>query len=170
MSCSEFEKRIYLYRELSATERKITDVHIAQCELCTALALRVVQQQEMINKARSVKPMLNNPGRLTQRIMNAVERKEKPLSLFNEMTSFLDRLFVRYAFSALSILMIALFYIEQRNANQAQPVAKVEIKQGPILNTSAFLKTHFIRRQKKETTISISRYSYYRSERAVKTL
>ena len=145
-------------------------MHISQCELCTALALQVVQHQEMINKARLVKPMLNNPGRLTHRIMNAVERKEKPMSLFNGMASFLDHLFVRYAFSALSVLLVALFYIEQRNLNQAQPVAKVEIKQGPILNTSAFLKTHFIRRQKKETTISISRYSYYRSERAEKTL
>lgn len=170
MNCSESEKRIYLYRELSATERRITDAHIAQCELCTALASRVVQQQEMITKARSVKPMLNNPDRLTQSIMNSVERKEKPMSLINGMTSLLDHLFVRYAFSALSILLVALFYIEQRKANPAQPIAKVEIKQGPTLNTSAFLKTHLISRQKRETTISISRYPYHRSERAIKTL
>ncbi len=170
MNCSEFEKRIYLYRELSATERKITDEHVAQCELCNAIASRVLQQEEMINKARSVKPMIKNPEWLTQSIMNSVEGKEKPVSLFNGMTSFLDHLFVRYAFSALSILLVAWFYTEQQNANPAQPVAKVEIKQGPILNTSAFLKTHLMNRQKSETTISISRYSYHRPERAVKTL
>ena len=170
MNCSEFEKRIYLYREISAAERKIADEHIALCESCSAIASRVLQQQERIHKIRTVKPAIKDPEWLTQRIMNAVERKAKPVSLFNGMTSFLDHLFVRYAFSALSILLVALFYFEQQNTNPAQPVAKVEIKQGPILNTSAFLKTHLMSRQKKEKTISISRYSYHRPEGAVKTL
>jgi len=115
-------------------------------------------------------PAIKDPEWLTQRIMNEVERKEKPASLLIGMTSLLDNLFVRYAFSALSVLLITFFFIQQQKVSLAQPVAKVEIKQGPILNTSSFLKTHLMSRQKRETSHSISRYSYHKSERVAKTL
>ncbi len=170
MNCSEFEKRIYLYRELTVTEREITDQHIAHCESCSALAAQVFQQQEMVRMVSSVKSTVKDPEWLTQRIMNSVERKEKRISRSDGIATFLDSLFVRYAFSALSILLIAFFYVEQQSADQVQPIAKIEIKEGTVLNTSSFFKSHLNSRQKKETTLSISRYSYNRSERLVKTL
>jgi predicted anti-sigma-YlaC factor YlaD len=170
MNCSECEKRIYLYRELTPNEKKITDEHIAHCSSCRTIALKALQQQEVIRKVRSVKSMPQDPAWLTQRIMNSIERKESHVSRVGGIATFLDSLFVRYAFSFLSIVLIAFFYIEQGDAHQVDIVAKVEIKQGTILNTSSFLKTHLKNRENRETTISVSRYSYHRSERIVKTL
>lgn len=170
MNCSEFEKRIYLYQELTIAERKITDEHVARCESCRALAWLLLQQQEIIRKAKPLKPVINDPEWLTQRIMNSVERKEKPVSQLDGIKSFLDNLFVRYAFSAISVLLITFFYIEHQDISRSQMVARVDIKQGTILNTSNFLKTHLKSRQHREKTISVSRYSHYRSERVIKTL
>ena len=170
MNCRDFEKRIYLYRELSATEIKLMDEHMAQCGSCRAIASGVHHHQQLIEKVRLIKPVIKDPEWLTQRIMNSVEGRERPASLLNAMASFFDHLFVRYAFGALSILLIAFFFIEQQDMNHTQPVAKVEIKQGAILDTGSFLKMHVKSRQNRQPTISISRYSHLRSERVVKTL
>lgn len=170
MNCSEFEKRIYLYQELTSAERKITDEHVARCESCRAMVSLLLQQQEIIRKAKPLKPLINDPEWLTQRIMNSVERKEKHVSQLDGIKSFLDNLFVRYAFSAISVLLITFFFIEHQNVSRVQMVAKVEIKQGTILNTSNFLKTHLKSRQHREKTISVSRFSHYRSDRVIKTL
>lgn len=170
MNCSEFEKRIYLYQELTSAERKITDEHIARCESCRAMVSLLLQQQEIIRKAKPLKPVINDPEWLTQRIMNSVERKEKHVSQLDGIKSFLDNLFVRYAFSAISVLLITFFFIEHQNVSRVQMVAKVEIKQGTILNTGNFLKTHLKSRQHREKTISVSRFSHYRSDRVIKTL
>jgi predicted anti-sigma-YlaC factor YlaD len=170
MSCSEFEKRIYLYQELTSAERNITDEHVARCESCRAMASLLLQRQEIIRKAKSIKPVIHDPEWLTQRIMNSIERKEKPVSQLDGIKSFLDNLFVRYAFSAISVLLIAFFFIEHQAVNRAQIVANAEIKQGTILKTSNFLKAHLKSRQNREKTISVSRYSYHKSERVIKTL
>ncbi|MBK5277658.1 MAG: hypothetical protein JJE09_02225 [Bacteroidia bacterium] len=171
MNRCEFEKRIYLYRELTSVEKEITDVHIAQCQSCSELATRVFQEQNLISNIGSSKFSVKNSQQLTQRIMNSIERAEKSTSGFNGLITFLDSLFVRYAFSALSILLITFFYMEQQHeGHKAQTINKIEVNHGSILNTSSFLKAHQKRREDKEKTISASRYSYNRSERIVKTL
>jgi predicted anti-sigma-YlaC factor YlaD len=170
MNCSEFEKRIYLYRELTVKEKEFTDKHIAHCESCSALATRLFQQQEMVRKISSVKPMVTDPEWLTQRIMNSVQRKDKRTSYLDSVASFLNSLLVRYAFSVLSIALMAFFYVEQQASEQTKIVAKVEITQGAILNTGSFLRSHLNSRQRREQVLSISRYTYNRSERFSKTL
>jgi predicted anti-sigma-YlaC factor YlaD len=170
MNCSEVERRIYLYRELNETERKQADEHIAQCESCRALSTRVFLHQELIRKISPVKPRVKDPEWLTQRIMNSVERKETRTSYMDAAASFLNSLFVRYAFSALSIALMAFFFVEQQPGDQTKTVAKVEITQGTILNTSSFMRSHINNRKKREQTLSISRYTYQRSERFSKTL
>ncbi len=170
MNCSAFEKRIYLYRELTLAERKITDDHLSDCESCRAMAALLVQQQERIEKAKSIKPVINDPERLMRRIVATAARKDQPESQFDGIKSLLDHLFVRYAFSAISLLLITFLYIETHYEDRLRGVAKVEIRQGTILNTSNFIKMHLKSRQSKEKTVSISRYSYHRSERSTKTL
>jgi predicted anti-sigma-YlaC factor YlaD len=170
MNCGGFEKKIYLYRELTIKGKEITDQHMAHCESCRALAAQILQQQEMVRNVSSVKPAVKDPEWLTQRIMNSVNRKDNRRSRLDGGITFLNSLFVRYAFSALSILLIAVLYIEQQSPDQVQPIATLEIKEGAILNTSAFLKAHLNSRQKKERGLSISRYTYHQQERFSKTL
>jgi len=170
MNCNEFEKRIYLYRELTAKEKEITDKHIAQCESCCALATEVFQQQELIRKMGAIKSTVKDPEWLTQRIMNSVERKDKRTSYLDSVASFLNSLFVRYAFSVLSVALMAFFYVEQHAGDQIKMVAKVEIMQGTILNTSSFMRSHINNRQKGQQALSISRYTYSPSERFSKAL
>jgi predicted anti-sigma-YlaC factor YlaD len=165
MNCSEVEKRIYLYRELTVKEKEITDKHIAHCESCSALATKLFQQQEMVRKISSLRPMIKDPEWLTQRIMNAVERKDKRTSHLDSVASFLNSLFVRYAFSVLSVALMAFFFVEQQASDQTKIVVKAEITQGAILNTGSFLRSHLNSRQRREQALSISLYTYNRSER-----
>jgi predicted anti-sigma-YlaC factor YlaD len=169
MNCSEFEKRIYLYRELTAMERKQTDEHIAQCDSCRELSTQLFQQQELIRKISTKKMVANEPQQLTRKIMNSVERLEKRKNPLDGIAKFLDSLFVRYALGVISILLIV-FYAEQQIADQIQPIAKAEIRQGPVLNTTSFLKTHMKTRESRSASLSVSRFSYHRSERVIKTL
>lgn len=170
MNRCKFEKRIYLYRELTFDEKKSTDAHIAQCESCRQLATRFFQEQKLIRDFSTRQFASTNPQQLTQGIMNSIERNEKRPIRFDRINSFLDRLFVRYAFGVLSLLLIAFFFIEQRAGDQVPVVAKIEVKQGSILNSNTFLKVLQKRRENKETSISASRYSYNRSERLVTNL
>ncbi len=170
MKCREFEKRIYLYSELTASERKITDDHISQCQSCNALAAQVFKQSQWIRKTSAIQVEAKYPQRLTQRIMNSIEGNGERVRPLGVIISFLDNLFVRYAFSSISIFLVVFFFLEQQEGNQAKTLSNIEIKKGTILNTSAFLKSHLKTRQDKAERMSISKYSYYKSERFIKTL
>lgn len=170
MKCSEFEKRIYLYSELTASERKITDDHISQCQSCNVLAAQVLKQSQWIRKTSAIQVEAKHPQRITQRIMNSIEGNEERVRPLGVIISFLDNLFVRYAFSSISIFLVVFFFLEQSEGNQAKTLSNIEIKKGTILNTSAFLKSHLKTREDKKEHISISKYSYYKSERFIKTL
>jgi hypothetical protein len=170
MNCREVEKRIYLYRELNDAERKQADEHITQCESCRALAAQAFHHQELIKKVRPMRAVVNNPEWLTQQIMNSVERREKRVSLFDGIATLLDSLFVRYAFSVASLLLILFFAVEQQRPDYTPPVAeiKTEKQQGPVLDMSKVLSAYLQRRESKEPAPSIARFTYYKSERAEK--
>ncbi|MEY4931519.1 MAG: hypothetical protein RI909_2243 [Bacteroidota bacterium] len=170
MKCQDFEKRIYLYRELTDDEKKLTDIHISGCESCQALLRRVSQQQNLIKTIATKKILAKQPQRLTEQIMNSIEQSEKRANPLRGVTAFLDSLFVRYAFAVLSFLLISFLYQEQQDANPIASVAHAEIQHGSILNTNTFLKRHVKNRTQRTTSLSISKYSYAKSERLEKTL
>jgi len=171
MNCSDFEKRIYLYRELTAKEKEYTDQHIAQCEWCSELATRVFQAQELITKISTQRVDAQDPRQLIRKIMNSIDRTERRVSPLDGITSFLDNLFVRYVFSVASLLLIILFFYEQQGTDRIDPaveMARTEIKPGTVLDMNLFLDTYRKHRVNKEPA-PISRYAYYKAGQSVKT-
>lgn len=171
MRCREFEKRIYLYEELTTEERKVVDHHINQCAACRELIEQISNSRAIIKKVKLHQPEAQNSNRLTQRIMNAIDQ-EKEKSLLEVWVTYLDSLFFRYATSALSVFLISFFIYEQQAIDPSSEVGKIsktEI-QGAVLDMSKFHSTYTRRRESRPLEPLSSRYTYYKFERLEKKL
>lgn len=163
MKCREFENKIYRYDELNAPEKALLEQHRRHCAACNSLAEKVIQSQRLIRKVSGLKAQVQNPHQLTQRIMNSIST-HKHDNIFDKLTWYMDNLFVRYSFSAVSLLLVALLLYQQQEFNDSDPISKIaktEIKKGPVLNMSAFLNNYNAQRTRKEP--SIARYTYYKA-------
>lgn len=169
MNCRKIKEKIYLYTELSSSERKMVDEHLTQCDACSKLAQQLFHSQEVIKNAASRKPELRNPQPLTQRIMNAIEN-EKSRSVFSLLTDYMDNLFVRYAISAVSVLLISFFVYEQQadSSSSVTRTYKSEISKGVVLDYGKFRNMYIKRRDNKPTATLSYRYSYLKSEQVGK--
>lgn len=166
MNCSRMEEKIYLYAELTSSEKRIVDEHLTKCVACSKLAQQVIHLQKVIENAASHKPELRNPQPLTQRIMNAIE-KEESLSLFSVLTDYLDHLFVRYAIGAVAVFLISFFIYEQQVADFSSSInrsSKLEISKGAVLDYGKFRNMYIKQRDNKPTVTLSTRYSYLKSD------
>lgn len=161
MKCNEIEKSIYLYKELSPPERNILDAHLAQCPSCRALADQVIESRSTVNQVRRIMPEIENPERVTQRIMRTIGAQSK-IGLWSQITAYVDTVFVRYAFSFASLVLILFFVSEQSVDSQLNNVIdkKIEITQASILNTRAISNNYLMKR--KSNGQAFSRYTYYK--------
>lgn len=170
MKCKEFKNKIYLYGELTDFEKALVDEHRNHCEACNKLADQIFQSGVLIKKASLQKAEVKNPVQLTQRIMHSIAN-EKEFSILDQLISYLDNLFVRYAFGVASLLLVAFFLYEQQSVDRVDSIAKItntEVKPGPVLDMNVFLNDYRKQRVKKEP-VPISKYAYYKSVRSVKT-
>lgn len=170
MKCKEFEEKIYLYEELNDSEKAKIDEHRSHCQACDKLADHFFQSQALIKKVSTSKAELKNPYQLTQQIMNSIVKEKRGVSVLDQLSSYLDNLFIRYAFGVASLWLVAFFLYEQQTIDQLDPikVIKTEIKSGPVLEMNTFLNHYRNQRVNKEP-VPISRYAYYKSVRSVKT-
>jgi hypothetical protein len=163
MRCREFENKIYRYDELTVPEKVLLEEHRSHCVDCSSLAEQVIQSQRLVKKVSALKAEAQNPHQLTQRIMNSISTNTHE-NIFDKLTSYIDNLFVRYSFSVVSLLLVALLLYQQQEFNDSDPIskfAKTEIKKGPVLNMSAFLNNYNAQRTLKEPPIA--RYTYYKA-------
>jgi len=170
MKCSEFEDRIYLYEELTSSEKTLLDNHRNDCNTCSQLADQFIQTQALIRKASAVKADVKDPHQLTLRIMNSIVAKSQ-VNVMNKLTFYLDTFFVRFSFSTVSLLLVVFFLYELPTIDRVDSnnqVTRNEIKSGPVLDMKLFLNTYRKQRTNKEPT-PISKYAYYKSVRSVKT-
>ncbi len=170
MKCKEFEERIYLYEELTDSEKALIDEHRSLCEACNKLADQVIQSGMLIKRASLLKAEVKNPHQLTQRIINSIA-KEKEVSMVDQLAIYLDNLFVRYAFGVASLLLVTFFLVEQQSNDRVDSITKItntEVKPGPVLDMSVFLN-HYRKQRVKKDPVPISKYAYYKSVRSVKT-
>ena len=77
---------------------------------------------------------------------------------------YLDRLFVRYALSALAMFLIIFFVYEQKDtvSTTSADVTKTEINKGTVLDFSKFQTSYLKRREFKQGN-HLSLYTYYKS-------
>ncbi len=168
MNCRRMEEKIYLYTELTSSERNLVDEHLTQCVACSKLAQQLFHSQAILKNAANHKPELRNPQALTQRIMNAIE-KEESQSIFSLLTDYLDNIFVRYALRAVSVFLISFFVYEQQAVDFSPSLNKTyksEISKGLVLDYGKFRNIYFKRKESKPPADLNSRYSYYKSEQA----
>lgn len=170
MKCKEFEARIYLYEELTDSEKALIDKHRNDCEACNKLAGQVMQAGMLIKTAGLLKAEVKNPHQLTQRIMNSIA-KEKEMSVLIQLVSYLDNFFIRYAFGVASLLLVLFFLYEQQSIDRVDSVTKItntEVNPGTVLDMNVFLN-HYRKQRVKKDPVPISKYAYYKSVRSVKT-
>jgi predicted anti-sigma-YlaC factor YlaD len=164
MNCRNIEELLYRYQELASAEKKMVDEHLTQCETCNQLARQLFFSHRIIRKAASHKPALRNPHVITQRIMNAIEL-EKRRSIVAVLSDYLDSIFVRYAISVISVILITFFVYEQQPANYSTSERRNTISgisKGTVLESGKFMNTYVKQRENKNKLNS--RYSYYKSK------
>jgi hypothetical protein len=112
------------------------------------LLATVSAHQTFIQKFAQQKPQPENFSRLTSSIMQAIEGKPAATPVFSRL---LEGLFPRYAMAALSLGLIAFFFVEQQTAAPAQQVVRAS-SATVTLNTSAIFKRVRETRNEKTTT------------------
>jgi hypothetical protein len=171
MNCREFEKSIYLYKELTSPERERMDEHVSHCAVCSQLVDQIIHSQVLIKKVSLHKPEPGSPHQLAQRIMNSVE-EEKSTSLLNVLAALVDRFFIRFAIGAVSIFLISFFIYEQQLPSNSTPTFKIrsDFQHGTVLDMGKFMKTYAQQRENKRTEPLTLKYTDYKAERVEKKL
>lgn len=143
MKCKDFEQDIYLYAELSETERLRLDAHIQECADCKKLFQLVSSVQGLIAKESSTKHEVVNNGRLTSNIMQAVAGQQK------QSTSWMSGIFVKYAMATASLVLIIAFGSEQLSSFE-DPEKTIHGTKTVTLNSASLTKALLDKKEKRE--------------------
>jgi len=170
MNCRKFEEQIYIYDELDNSEKKVMDDHRKKCVACSQLADQFFGARELYVKSQLIKPEPQHPFQLTDRIMEQIELN-KGNSFIDVLAYYLDRLFVRYALGALSMILIIFFVYEQKDSvsRTSANITRTEINKGTVLDLSKFQTSYLKRREIKQGN-HLSLYTYYKSGKTQKKL
>lgn len=132
-SCTEVEPLLYLYAELTASEREQADQHLAACKVCSVLLKSLQENHVWLQRAAEVQVVPPHAGRLTSNIMAAITKPEKP-SVF-----WLQNVVLKYAMMATSLALIIFFGAEQLLPD-GQVYKNMPEAKSVTLNSSSFLK------------------------------
>lgn len=163
MKCSDVEQSIYLYADLSESERKQVDEHVPKCAECKELFGHVSSTQLIVRGAAGLKPQVVNHGKLTSNIIQAIQSESKQAGVF---TKFFEGLFIRYAFVAASMILAILFFVEQQyeiNIPGQPATGQAMQSKSATLNSSAILKDVIKKRETKKTERTSSLYACVKS-------
>lgn len=156
MNCARAEKRIYLYQELTAEEQTETDLHIATCASCRAMMERITRERSLFEKIRQLPPPVVDHSEITRRVMSEVlktrDTKRRVSYFMSLMPSGRP---VRYAMTALSLLLVVTFASEYRSGDGSQNVTKhypPNLQEHVELNSSSFHQTLLKEKDKPKTT------------------
>jgi hypothetical protein len=145
MNCKEIEKNIYLYDELTASEKTIVDEHTQQCAACKKLLEVVLLHQAAIHSLAHHKPQPENYSKLTSNIMQAVSDRQKQ-SVF-----WINSLVFKYSMAAASFALIVAFGVEQLRANGI-PYKEFPSAKTVTLTSASFSKSLLERKEKNEVS------------------
>lgn len=110
MKCSEIEKNIYLYNELSAHERAETDEHVRTCAACKGIMEQAIILQNVMKSHQAHTALMTNHAQMTRRIMDALdmvaESRNAPRHWFPFAFSMNA---LRYAMATLSLILVSIF-------------------------------------------------------------
>jgi hypothetical protein len=158
MNCREIEKLIYLYNELSIPEREMVDNHVMQCKTCQVRLEEFKRQRVLVRDIAMFSQALKNPGKVTHSIMRAIQ-SETP-SWDNRVVTWLDTLWVKRSLAAVSLALILLFIVEQKNGEAVKETVTHygNTTKSHKLNTHEFLGIHKNGRERLVMTPATSLY------------
>jgi hypothetical protein len=132
-------KKAFIYIRSLALLKEIFWMHILLNALLVVLwPIRLLNRVLLLIKFAGIMPEIENQERVTQRIMRTIGAQSK-IGLWSQITAYVDTVFVRYAFSFASLVLILFFVSEQSVDSQLNNVIdkRIEITQASILNTRA---------------------------------
>lgn len=163
MKCS-FEKKIYLYHELSGPEKEKVDGHLRSCATCRELHQDLILELKTLQEVHSEIYLHSNPQRLTERIMDTISNTKSHTSILERIFSYIDTRPMRLALGMVSSLLFVFFIAENRRGNMTGYESKTQsahIVRGIVeLNSSMF---HKELKRKKDERETVSLYSCLRS-------
>lgn len=124
--CRQIRKIIYLYREISPTQRKIVDDHLLNCEECSIIFQRIEMGVKAFRKSLSRVGYGHPPHNLTERVITAVNRPQgRQLTFSKGLHDFLNARPVRLTLATFSLLFLILFAYEFRTPSRLLSQAHV---------------------------------------------
>lgn len=143
-SCIWIQHFLYLYDELTSTEKTLADNHLQHCEGCSKLFESLKENQALIQRAAQVQIVTPHAGRLTSNIMTGIAKQNK------QSVSWFHNVLFRYAMMATSFMLILFFGAEQ--LSPAESVYKrVPEARTVTLNSSSFMKVIIDQRERKKS-------------------
>jgi hypothetical protein len=142
MNCSEAERRIYLYKELTPREQEETQRHIATCMSCKEIMDRVKSARIILRPISQTRTDMPDKGVMAARVMNAVRKMQQKKQVQSNI--FPSNVFIhtlRYAMAALSLFLLVAFVNEQDMEIMTPPLqlnSSLEDGQKPELNSASF--------------------------------
>ncbi len=154
MNCRDAEKRIYLYRELSASEREETDAHVRACSACRRI-MEGVTLARNIARTASPPPALPDPARMTAEILSALpQSQQKTSSAFMPFFSWSPGNRLRYGMATISLFLIFTFVSEyNQDSSFRRPTKRYHGAARRIeLNTASFHQAFLATKEKNNNT------------------
>ena len=143
MTCREIEKKIFIYPELTRTEKDVVNFHIQRCENCQVKARSVTEYRETLLK---VAPLKGNEGyapELTNKIMNAISDGHAENSFIFQLKS-VTFWSVRYGLAAVSLGLIILLLTESMTTpEKGGPLRteRIDARTLPVMDSKDFMLT-----------------------------
>lgn len=139
MSCTEIEKQIVLFTELTGDEQAKVLAHLSSCKNCSEFFESVRYINNLVLKASKVNLELEDSFLLTNNIMARIETEESNRrSLFDTLFPKFEFTYVKYAMATLSFLLIVSFGIEQMESPTVNEVASGNPSKKVVLNRKTF--------------------------------
>lgn len=143
MSCQEIERNLYLYAELTETEKREVDNHLTTCSSCREVWAAIVDSQQKIKTVAFIRPEPENAARLTHKIMSGIQQEPAAHSWMDTVDNLLRKVVVRYSFSGLSLGLVLLF-VTQFYQGSVQPSGETPMASEATvtLHSVAFKQTY----------------------------
>jgi len=142
MKCSEAERRIYLYTELTSIERDETVQHLLTCAACRKIMDRATNTRLILRDVSQAHAEIPNKDIMVARVMQRVQEiQQKKRAPFGTFFSNPIQNPVRYGMAAISVFLLIAF-VREYNTSVQTPSSnvshRVETGEKVELNSASF--------------------------------
>ncbi len=139
MNCTEFEKQILLFTELTSDDQTKLATHLATCKGCSILFESIGHTNNLISRVSKVNLEIEDPIRLTNEVMTRIKKEEiKWWSHFDVTFPKLELSYLKYSMATVSLLLIIGFGLEQSKLPVRSELISISEIKNVVLNRKSF--------------------------------